>query len=551
MKQKRVDIYDTTLRDGAQGMGVSFSTDGKLSILRKLDELGVDYVEGGYPGSSRRDMELFAQARKLKLSHSTLVAFGSTRRAGMRVKADDNVRRLVETGTPVVTVFGKAWRLHVTDVLRTSDRENLAMIADTVSYLKEHGRRVFFDAEHFYDGYKDDPSFAMQAVMSAIGAGCDLVVLCDTNGGSLPEEVCNITREVVRAVRMPVGIHAHNDGGMAAANSVEAVLAGATQVQGTVNGYGERCGNANLCTLIPTLVLKMGRKCMKANAMRGMKGLSELVDEMANLRRDERQPYVGKNAFAHKGGMHVNAVGKNPRTFEHVPPESVGNDRSVLLSEASGQSSVLLKAIEVGVDGLSKSSPELRDVLRALKEMESRGYAFEAAEASFRMLVQKVLKKHKPFFKLEGFRVIVEKRGKDEPCISEATIKVRVNKEVEQTVGEGRGPVDALNKALRMALTKFYPQISDVSLKDFRVRIMDPEEATGATTRVLMESSDGHATWGTVGVSHNIIEASWEALVDSLEYKLFRDEEDRRRAGRKTARGAKTGRARGRGRARR
>ncbi len=538
-KQERVEIYDTTLRDGAQGMGISFGTDGKLRIMRKLDELGVDYIEGGYPGSSRRDMDLFKTAGKLKWSHSTLVAFGSTRRAGTRVRADENVRMLLETGTQVVTVFGKAWRLHVTDVLRTTTKENAAMIADTVSYLKDRGRRVFFDAEHFFDGYKDDPGLAMGALAAAIGAGCDAVVLCDTNGGSLPVEVREITREVIKAVRVPVAIHAHNDGGMAVANTVEAVQAGAVQVQGTVNGYGERCGNANLCTLVPTLVLKMGRRCLNSGAEREMQRLSDLVDDMANIGHDDSQPYVGRNAFAHKGGMHVNAVAKNPRTFEHVPPESVGNDRSMLVSEASGQSSVLLKAIEVGFDGLKKSSAELRDVLKALKEMESKGYAFEAAEASFRILVQKVLKKHKPFFALEGFRVIVEKRGKDEPCISEATIKVRVNDEVEQTVGEGRGPVDALNQALRRALTKFYPQISKVLLKDFRVRILDPEEATGATTRVLMESSDGQAVWGTVGVSHNIIEASWEALVDSVEYKLFRDEEASRRRGGKTRRGTR------------
>ena len=533
---KRIEVYDTTLRDGAMGMGVSFSTAGKVRLVERLDRIGFQFVEGGFPGSGPKDMDFIDAVRRLRLSTVTVAAFGSTRLAHAKAATDNNLLRLLRAGTPVVTVFGKAWRLHVTDVLRTTRDENLAMIADTVRFLKRKGRKVIFDAEHFYDGYKDDPSFAMDAAAAAVDAGCAAVVLCDTNGGCLPHEVFEITRKVVESAAVPVGIHAHNDAGMAAANSIEAVRAGAVHVQGTVNGYGERAGNANLCTVIPTLELKLGRRCIGRESLRQLRGVSLFVDDLANLRPDERQPYVGAGAFAHKAGMHVDAVQKNPRTFEHVPPDAVGNERSVLLSEGSGRSSVLLKAIEMGMDGLEKDSDELRAVVAELKHMESRGYAFEAANASFQILVQKILKKHRPFFGLEGFRVIVEKRSRAEPCISEATIKVRVNDRIAHTVGEGDGPVEALDRALRNALTRFYPQIATVLLTDFRVRILDPKEATRATTRVLIESSDGKRNWGTVGVSPNIIEASWEALVDSIEYKLFEDEKLARRPEGRSAR---------------
>lgn len=522
---RRVEICDTTLRDGTQGMGVSFSTTAKLRLVRRLDDIGVHFIEGGYPGAGRKDMEFFREAGKMRLARAKVVAFGSTRRVRSSAAADDNVRKLLDAGTKVVSVVGKTWSLHVRDVLRTTRRENLAMISDTVRFLKRRGRTVFFDAEHFFDGYKDSPSFAMEAVGAAVEAGCDCVVLCDTNGGSIPHEVYAITKAVVSALTVPVGMHAHNDTGMAEANSIEAVRAGARHVQGTINGYGERCGNADLCTVIPTLELKMNMACVGRKNLRELRDVSVFVDELANMRRDERLPYVGKCAFAHKAGLHVNAVEKNPSAVEHIHPELVGNERSILLSDASGRSSVLLKAIEMGVLGLKKSSAELPAVVAALKDMESRGYAFEAADASFRILVQKILKKHRPFFELEGFRVMVEKRGRDEPCLSEATIKVRVKDEIAHTVGEGNGPVDALDHALRKALTKFYPEIAKVLLTDFQVRILDPEVATGAKTRVLIESGDGQETWGTVGVSSNIIEASWEALVDSVEYKLFRDEE--------------------------
>ena len=525
---KKITLYDTTLRDGAQAEGVSFSASGKLRFVQRLDTFGVQYVEGGYAGSNKKDMEFFRAVKRADLKTTRVVAFGSTRRARRRVKDDPYVKSLLDAGTGTVTLFGKSWKLHVRDVLRTTVKENLAMIAETVAFLKDRGRDVFFDAEHFFDGYKDDPDFAMACLAAAAGAGADALVLCDTNGGSLSHDVHAITHSVVEAVHVPVGIHTHNDTGVAEANALEAVRAGAVQVQGTINGYGERCGNANLCTLVPALQLKLGKRCVRAAQLAKLSELSLFVDDLVNLRPDQRAPFVGGSAFSHKGGPHVNAVRKNPRTFEHVEPETVGNERRILVSELSGGSSVLLKAIELGA-GHEGSIEGTREILGALKELESKGYAFEAADASFRILIQKVLKEHKPFFALEGFRVIVEKRGKDEPCVSEATIKVRVNDEVEQTVAEGDGPVNALDKALRKGLMRFYPQIAHVALTDFRVRILDPQEATAATTRVLIESSDGTESWGTVGVSENIIEAAWEALIDSVEYKLFREEEKRKK----------------------
>jgi 2-isopropylmalate synthase len=527
MKTEKIFVYDTTLRDGAQGAGISFSSTGKLKLAARLDAFGVDYIEGGYAGSNQKDMAFFRDIAKTELSHARIVAFGSTRRAKTKVQDDTYVASLIEARTPVVTVVGKTSELHVKEVLRTTTSENLAMISDTVRFLKDKGKEVFFDAEHFFDGYKAGSAFAMDAVSAAVEAGADLVVLCDTNGGCLPHEIHDMTKKTVAAVKIPVGIHVHNDAGLAVANTLEAVRAGAVQVQGTINGYGERCGNADLCSVMAALELKMGLSCAGKGEMAKLRELSLSVSDLVNMRQNPDAPYVGQNAFSHKAGPHVDAVQKNPSTFEHVAPEAVGNERRALVSELSGKSSVLLKAIELGV-GRQKSAEDLRDILGALKELESQGYAFEAADASFRILIQKVLKEHKPFFDLEGFRVIVEKRGKDEPCLSEATIKVRVKGEKAHTVAEAAGPVDALDGALRKALVRFYPEIAKVFLTDFRVRILDPEEATAATTRVLIESSDGEANWGTVGVSENIIEASWEALVDSVEYKLFKEEEKKK-----------------------
>ena len=523
---RRIAIYDTTLRDGAQGEGISFSGPGKVRLARRLDELGVDYIEGGYAASNPKDMEFFRAMKKEQLSHAKVAAFGSTRRADAPVAEDPGTRALLEADTAAVTLFGKSWRLHVTDVLRTSLEENQAMIRDTVQFLKTNGREVIYDAEHFFDGYRDSPEHAMATLRAAADGGADILVLCDTNGGTLPRDVSRITAQVFQDMGMPVGIHTHNDSECGVANSLEAVYAGAVHVQGTMNGFGERCGNANLCSIIPNLVLKMGYACLKDGSLSKLKEVSELAYELANTRPQTKAAYVGASAFAHKAGMHVDGVRKNPASFEHVDPEAVGNDRRILISELSGSSNVFLKAVEMGLD-LKKSDPELREIRKELEQQEQRGYEFEAAEASFKLLIQKVLKSHKPFFSLDGFRVIVEKRERDQPCVSEATVKVRVNGEVGHTVGEGDGPVDALNHALREALAPFYPQIQDVVLTDYRVRILDPEEHTAAKTRVLIESTDGAHTWGTVGVSVNLIEASWEALVDSVEYKLLLEEKAR------------------------
>lgn len=524
--ESRVQIYDTTLRDGAQAEGIYFSAAGKLRLTERLDRLGVDYIEGGYAGSNEKDMAYFRQVKTLPLTHARVVAFGATRRAGTAVAVDPLVKSLLDADTVAVAIVGKSWELHVRDVLRTTPEENLAMIRETVAYLKDHGREVLFDAEHFFDSYRANADYALAALQAASDGGADTLVLCDTNGGTLPNEVYATMAAVARQVRTPLAIHAHNDIGVAVANSLEALRAGAVQVQGTINGFGERCGNTNLCQIIANVELKLDRRCIRAGELQTLREVSLFVDELTNQRHDSRAPFVGMSAFSHKAGQHANAVQKNPRTFEHIDPSLVGNERRILISELSGGSNVLLKAIELG--GKKTSPEESREILTALKQLESKGYAFEGADASFRLLIQKVLKEHVPFFELEGFRVIVEKRGKDEHCLSEATVKVRVKGEIEHTVAEGDGPVNALDSALRKALTRFYPEIAPVILTDFRVRILDPEEATAAKTQVVIESSDGKESWGTVGVSENIIEASWEALVDSVEYKLFRDEEKAR-----------------------
>lgn len=524
MKGRRIAIYDTTLRDGAQGEGISFSGVGKIRVAKILDEFGVDYIEGGFAASNPKDMQFFHDIKKEKLTHAKIAAFGSTRRANKPVAEDAGTQALIEADTSVCTIFGKSWRLHVKEVLHTTDEENLNMIRDTVRFLKERGKEVIYDAEHFFDGYKDDAAYAMKCLVAAKESGADMIVPCDTNGGTMPHEIEQITREVIKVVGPNVGIHAHNDCELGVANSLAAVRAGAMHVQGTMNGYGERTGNANLTSIIPCLTLKMGYTCLKEGQLKRLREVSLFVDEMANIRPNRKQPFVGDSAFAHKAGMHVDAVRKVTRSFEHIDPALVGNQRRILVSELSGTSNIFLKAVEMGM-ALERSSPEVKQILHELERMEKDGYEFEAAEGSFKLLIQKVLKKHRPYFTLEGFRVIVEKRHRNEPCLSEATVKLTVNGTTELTVGEGDGPVDALNAALRAALTRFYPSIKDVVLTDYRVRILDPETATAAKTRVLIESSDGVHTWGTVGVSTNIIEASWEALVDSVEYKLFMEEQ--------------------------
>ena len=525
---KKIYIYDTTLRDGAQGEGVFFSLTGKLRLAKRLDEFGLDYIEGGFAGSNAKEDMFFKEIGKIHLKKAKVVAFGSTRRVKERVTKDPFIKSLLNARTEAVAIFGKVSALHIRDVLKTTIKDNLTIIYDTVAYLKDKGKEVLFDAEHFFDGYKENADVAMQVLDIAVKAGADWLVLCDTNGGSLPDEVGDLTGKVVKTFNVPVGIHTHDDAGLGVANSLEAVRRGATMVQGTINGYGERCGNANLCTIIPNLELKMGMRCLPHEKLKMLRELSLFVSELANVRHDPKSPYVGESAFAHKGGSHVNAVMKNPLSYEHVSPEEVGNKRRNLISELSGGSNILLKAVELGLGHKETYEKNVKDILRALKYMGSKGYAFEAADASFKLLVQKVLKQHKSFFQLEGFRVIVEKRGKEEKCISEATVKVNVKGETELAVGEGDGPVNALDKALRKVLIRFYPEIKDVFLTDFKVHILDPEEATAAKTQVLIESSDGKETWGTIGVSENIIEASWEALVDSIEYKLFQTAQKRK-----------------------
>jgi 2-isopropylmalate synthase len=517
---RRVVLYDTTLRDGAQQVGISLSLQDKLLLLQRLDEFGIDYVEGGWPGSNPKDREFFREARRMRL-RGRLVAFGSTRRAGMAVEEDVQVRGLLEAGTPAVAVVGKSWLLHVREALGTTPEENLAMIAETVAYLKAQGREVLYDAEHFFDAAADEDggAYALATVRAAAEAGADWIVLCDTNGGSLPEHVARWTARVCAEVRCPVGIHTHDDAGLGVANALAAVQAGARQVQGTFNGYGERCGNANLCTIIPNLVLKMGLACTPAARLSELTALSRLVSEVCNLPPLPGAPYVGPNAFAHKGGIHVSAISRNPRTYEHVPPEAVGNTREVVVSELSGASNLAYKARELGLDWLTPEGR--RQLLERVKELEFQGYQFEGAEASFELLARRVLQGHRPFFETIGYSVTVQRHPGGGPDV-EATVRVRVGDAVFHTAADGDGPVNAMDRALRKALEDPFPEIRNMRLCDYKVRVIDGREGTAARVRVLIttESPDGY--WTTVGVSENILDASWLALVDSLEYGLLR-----------------------------
>ena len=518
---RRIAIYDTTLRDGAQAEGVAFSLVDKVSIAHRLDEFGVDYIEGGYPLSNPKDAGFFEEIRKHPLRRARVVAFGNTRRANTTAGQDPGVRALLDAGTEVVAIVGKSWDLHVTDVLRVPLEENLVMIRDTVAYLKAEGRHVCFDAEHFFDGFRHNRDYALACIGAAQDAGADAVVLCDTNGGTLTRPL----REAVRAARAIVtgelGIHVHDDAGLAVANTLAAVEEGATQVQGTINGIGERCGNVDLCSVIPDLALKMGCDVLVPGAIQHLTHVSRYIYQVANLNPPLQQPYVGSSAFAHKGGLHVDGMQKNVLTYEHLDPRTVGNERRILISELSGTSAIMAKARHLDADIDRATS---RRILEAVQEMESQGYEFEAADASFQLLVRKVLGTHKTFFALQGFRVIVEKRGGDKAPISEATVKLKVGDESRLTVGEGDGPVHALDVALRSALEDFYPSLTHVRLVDYKVRIVNPRAATAARTCVVIESTDGDDVWGTVGVSDNIIEASWQALVDSIEYALLKGE---------------------------
>lgn len=520
LSDKRVRLYDTTLRDGTQGEGFQLSLLDKLRIAERLDAFGIDYIEGGWPGSNPKDVEFFQEAKKLKLSHAKLAAFGSTRRADLPVEEDPQVRLLLEAETPVVTIFGKSWELHVTEVLRTTPEENRAMIRDTVAHLKKHGREVIYDAEHFFDGYKDCPEHAMAALEAAAEGGADCLVLCDTNGGTLPAEVIEICAAVkARIPGVPVGIHTHNDCELGVANAIAAVQAGAVQVQGTVNGYGERTGNCNLTSVIPILQLKAGIPVVPH--LEKLRELSYFVDDVSNNPHFARAAFVGRTAFAHKGGMHVNAVQKLARSYEHIEPGSVGNEQNILVSELSGQSNILIKAEQLGIP-LDKGSEEAKAVLQRVKELENEGYAFEAAGGSLELLIRKELGNYRRPFELKEFHASFRQYRDGHEPVCEATVKLHVNDVPEYTVAEGHGVVNALDVALRKALLPFYPQIGEVSLVDYKVRIIDGHDATAAKTRVLIVSTDGERNWGTVGVSENIIEASWIALVDGIDLFLQR-----------------------------
>ena len=526
-----VKLYDTTLRDGTQAEDISFSVEDKVRVAHRLDELGMHYIEGGWPGSNPRDIEFFKAMAGEKLSNSTLVSFGSTRRAGVKAHSDATLKGLLASKSPAVTIFGKSWKLHVTKALRVSLEENLEMIFDSVGYLKKRVGEVFYDAEHFFDGYKEDAAYALNTLAAAAEAGADYIVLCDTNGGTLPFETREIIETIKGGLAAPLGIHAHNDSECAVANSLVAVKAGATMVHGTINGFGERCGNANLCSIIPALKLKMGIDCISSEKLSKLRETARFLYEQANLPHQKHQPYVGESAFAHKGGIHVSAVVKNPLTYEHIRPELVGNRQRVLVSDLSGRSNIVYKAAEYGLD-IDSASPVVKEVLERLKVLENQGFQYEGAEASFELLVQKALKKKERYFKLLDFRVIDEKRSEDEAPHSEATIRLEVGGVVEHTAAEGNGPVNALDAALRKALERFYPSIGEVSLLDFKVRVLAGMQGTAARVRVLVESGDGVERWGTVGVSENVIEASWQALVDGLEYKLYKDKKKKRTANR-------------------
>jgi len=524
---RRITLLDTTLRDGGQTAGINFSAEDKQRIAERLAEFGMDYIEGGWPGTSPKDDRFFDLVRTRRWTHSRLAAFGSTARSGAPPSRDRGLKELVASGADVACIFGKSWDLHVTRALGISPEENLKLVHGSISYLKRHFSEVLFDAEHFFDGYKDDPAYAMRVLESARQAGADVLVLCDTNGGSLPFEIERIAGEVKeRLPDIAMGIHTHNDSELAVANSLAAVMAGASHVQGTVNGIGERCGNANLTSIVPNLVLKMGLDCgIPRDKLAELKALSDFVNEMANRLPWRHQPFVGQNAFAHKGGIHVSAVRKLPRLYEHIPPETVGNRQRIMVSDQAGRSNVLVMAAKADFGiRLDERDPAVAHLVQQVKELEDQGYAFEAAEASFHLMLLKAKGKFRHFFELEGFRVIDEKRGHDEIPMAEATVMVRVGGKFAHTASLGNGPVNAMDRALRAALKDFYPSLSGLRLVDYKVRVLTTRKATEAAVRVLIESTDGKHKWGTVGVSTNIIDASYRALVDAIEYKLLLDE---------------------------
>jgi 2-isopropylmalate synthase len=518
-KAAHLEIYDTTLRDGAQAEDVSFSAEDKVRVAQQLDELGVQFIEGGWPGANPRDIEFFRMIKTTPLRHATVVAFGSTRKASNAVHKDPNIQALLDAETTVITLFGKSWSLHVTDALGIALATNLELISDSVAHLRSKNRRVFYDAEHFFDGYKTNPDYALETVRRAVAAGAERVILCDTNGGTMPWEIKEICQVVQRECPVPLGIHAHNDCEMAVANSLVAIETGVVQVQGTINGIGERCGNANLCSIIPNLQLKMKRPAL-GERLTHLKDVSGFVTEIANLMPNKHQPYVGDSAFAHKGGVHIHAVLKNPATYEHIVPSLVGNRQRMLVSDYAGRSGLLEKVEAYGIK-LDKHHSKVQELMATLKERENEGYQFEGAEGSFELLMRKAMGTHKPSFQLLGFRVIVEKKQDHGASTSEATVMVKVGDAIEHAAAVGAGPVNALDHALRKALEKFYPQLREVKLLDYKVRVLSANRGTESKVRVLIESGDHKNKWGTVGVSENIMEASWQALADSIEYKLL------------------------------
>jgi 2-isopropylmalate synthase len=518
---RTVKLYDTTLRDGTQGEQITLSAEDKLKIARKLDEFGIHYIEGGWPGSNPKDARFFEMARSVAFRTARLTAFGSTRRAGTKAEDDENIRALLDTGTETVTIFGKSWDIHALEILGVTLEENIAMIQDTVAYLKTCGREVIYDAEHYFDGYGKNPSYALRTVRAAQEGGADVIVLCDTNGGCMPEDMKSIFSDTLTHLTVPVGIHSHNDCGLALANSLTAVRAGASMVQGTVNGYGERCGNVDLIGVMGNLELKMGYQCLEREKLRQLTELSRFVSEVANVPPLNQRPFVGKSAFAHKAGIHVSAIVKNPAAYEHVDPERVGNRRRVLVSDLSGRSNIEYKSREMGIK-LGGNGYDSQKIVAEIKRLEDQGYQFDAAEGSLELFIKKVSGQFEEPFILESFRVTSEK-NQSGPGASHATIKISVGDEEEITAAEGQGPVNALDNALRKALTKFFPQIEEMGLVDFKVRVIDGRDATAAKVRVQIDSRDAREIWSTIGVSENVIEASWQALVDSFQYKLSKE----------------------------
>ena len=520
----RVWLYDTTLRDGTQAEDVSFLVADKIRIAERLDELGIDYIEGGWPGSNPKDISFFRDVKKISLNHSKIAAFGSTRRAKTSPEKDNNIQTLVQAEPDAVTIFGKTWDFHVREALRISLEENLELIYDSLAYLKKNVPEVIYDAEHFFDGYKANPEYAIKTLQAAEQAGVDCIVLCDTNGGSMPTEVGKIVKKVKSLIKTPLGIHTHNDSECAVANSLVAVANGVVHVQGTINGFGERCGNANLCSIIPALKLKLNKQCVSDEQLQNLRITSRYIYELANMIPNKHQAYVGNSAFAHKGGVHVSAIQRHPETYEHIRPEIVGNTTRVLVSDLSGRANILSKAEQFNIN-LDSKDPVALEILENLKSLENQGFQFEGAEASFELLMRRALGNLRNFFSVIGFRVIDTKQHEKDMPSSEATVQVKVGGKIEHTAAEGSGPVSALDNALRKALEQFYPELKEMKLFDYKVRVLPAGKGTASVTRVLIESGDKTSRWGTVGVSDNIIAASYQALVDALQYKLMKDHE--------------------------